>query len=305
MHRANAYASHTRGCVPRSRRRARTASARRAPARPRGFTLIELLVVLAIIALLVSILAPTLASARAAARASVCASNLHQLSLALHTYAADHRGLAPPGAADFAQNLQRWHGARTAPSQAFIAAGAPLSEYLRAGRDDSALGSVRACPAFAQRLEALAAQHAGFERSAGGYGYNNAYLGVQRDGAGTLLTDRAGQRIDRFQDPARTLAFADAALAARPDGPIEYSFIEPRWHPDDPTQRYDPSIHFRHASPATAQRGGAANAAWLDGRVSPLALTFSWSSGLYPAPARDAGIGWPGDADDNSLFDSP
>ena len=54
-----------------------------------GFTLIEILVVISIIAVLTAILLPVFASARHRARMTACASNLHQISLALHQYAAD------------------------------------------------------------------------------------------------------------------------------------------------------------------------------------------------------------------------
>jgi prepilin-type N-terminal cleavage/methylation domain-containing protein/prepilin-type processing-associated H-X9-DG protein len=51
-----------------------------------AFTLIELLVVVAIITLLISILLPSLSQAKEKSRAVVCASNLHQLGLALQEY---------------------------------------------------------------------------------------------------------------------------------------------------------------------------------------------------------------------------
>jgi prepilin-type N-terminal cleavage/methylation domain-containing protein len=54
-----------------------------------AFTLIELLVVVAIIALLVAILLPSLARARNQARRTVCASNLHQIGIALAAYRID------------------------------------------------------------------------------------------------------------------------------------------------------------------------------------------------------------------------
>jgi prepilin-type N-terminal cleavage/methylation domain-containing protein len=60
--------------------------------RPTGFTLIELLVVISIIALLIGLLLPALAGARSAARAIACKSNLKQMGIATHAYAAAHDG---------------------------------------------------------------------------------------------------------------------------------------------------------------------------------------------------------------------
>ena len=54
--------------------------------RARAFTLIEILVVVAIIALLIAILLPSLAAARENAKATLCASNGHQMGLALQMY---------------------------------------------------------------------------------------------------------------------------------------------------------------------------------------------------------------------------
>ena len=61
----------------------------------RAFTLIELLVVISIIALLIAILLPTLQSAKESANRSICAANLHQIMIAIHSYAADENGLLP------------------------------------------------------------------------------------------------------------------------------------------------------------------------------------------------------------------
>ncbi len=60
-----------------------------------AFTLIEVLVVVAIIALLVAILLPSLNSARKNTRRTICLSNLHQISVALMSYAADHKSSPP------------------------------------------------------------------------------------------------------------------------------------------------------------------------------------------------------------------
>ncbi len=65
------------------------------PLQTRAFTLIELLVVISIIALLIAILLPSLSAAREAARRTQCASALHQTSVALTTFAVDHRGQMP------------------------------------------------------------------------------------------------------------------------------------------------------------------------------------------------------------------
>ncbi len=57
--------------------------------RARGFTIIELLVVIAIITLLIGILLPAVGKARDNARVSVSRSNLRELGVAMHSYAAD------------------------------------------------------------------------------------------------------------------------------------------------------------------------------------------------------------------------
>ncbi len=295
------------------------ASSRTGRAHRAAFTLVELLVCIAILAVLVALLLPSLGSARESARAGVCSSNVRQLLLAIESYASDHRDRLPPGAPDMLANRTRWHGARASASAAFEPQGGTLSPYLDASESDVASRSVRSCPTFAPVAERLRRASAGFERSAGGYGYNNAYLGVDRAPAGVhpasgrpihrLITDRLGAQRSRFATPAETLAFADSAFAAgTPDtmGLIEYSFLEPRYWPDNPSQRADPSIHFRHAAPARIQsaiaRPGSATAGFLDGHVAPIRMTFTWSSGFFPTNPSELGIGWSGETDDNGDF---
>ncbi len=255
----------------------------------RGFTLVELLVVVSILALLIAILLPSLSGARAQAKSAVCATGIRQIVLANMMYAGDHQQRYCPAAADIATtNLHRWHGSRTNPNQPFQAGGGPLVPYLGSDR------GIRDCPSF--RVAGASTHPAHFERNCGGYGYNLAFLGRVLEPVGfgffKVVTDRLGAKADRVRNPGQTVMFADTAFAGAKL--IEYSFTEPRRFPEF-NGRPDPSIHFRHR--------GRANVAWCDGHVDGQARSFTWKSGFYPTDPDPLGIGWFGQADDNTLFD--
>ena len=252
-------------------------------ARPLAFTLVELLVTAGVVMLLVGILLPGLGRAREQARKAVCGSNLRQVAAANDLYAMESGGMYCPGAARFLENLDRWHGRRDAVNQPFEASRGPLIPLL--GPD----GAIRACPSFTP-------DSIGFEAGNGGYGYNNAYIGVQvavtKSNRFQVTTDLAGARMSHVRRPGETIMFTDAAFADR--GLIEYSFAEPRFHPQFGS-RADPSLHFRHAK--------SANVAWCDGHVSAETRSFTWSSGFYEGDPARLKLGWFGQADDNRLFD--
>jgi prepilin-type processing-associated H-X9-DG protein/prepilin-type N-terminal cleavage/methylation domain-containing protein len=76
----------------------------------RAFTLVELLVVIAVIVVLVAVLLPVLAGAQQRAREVQCQSNLRQVAMALHNYAADNKGKFPPNINPMPPNvLPRWN----------------------------------------------------------------------------------------------------------------------------------------------------------------------------------------------------
>ena len=79
-----------RGRADRERRGARRLARR-------GFSLLELLVVIAMIALLSALLVPVVSKARTSSRRAGCLSNLHQIGVAVHSYAQYHDGRIPYG----------------------------------------------------------------------------------------------------------------------------------------------------------------------------------------------------------------
>jgi len=264
-----------------------------------AFTLIELLISIALIALLLGILMPSLSGARLSAQRIVCGSNLRQLQLANTMYSDANDGFFVPGAADFDTNLERWHGSRENRYVPFKPESGPLTPYIGVDTGEA----IRTCPTFAGQLDRLAEAGEGFEQGCGGYGYNNAYVGSRLGRAQGQLrynginADKTGERVSVFETPDSTVAFTDTAFPASHAklSIIEYSFAEPRFHPDLDDRRADPSIHFRHSD--------LSNVVWLDTHVSSEQMSFSWTSGLYdPYPGCEQ-LGWFGEEDSNELFD--
>lgn len=247
-----------------------------------AFTLVELLVVIGIIALLISLLLPALAAAKRSARSAVCSSNLRQLATAALAYANDNRGYYPPAHLNFmTRNLHRWHGTRPNTNSPFNFETSPLLPYLRTPQ-------IKKCPDFEP-------PEGGFEASAGGYGYNNAYIGSSTaDTHFASYSENIPAKVNQVRNPATKLLFADAAIATvNADNTvslIEYSFLEP------PLSEYgetSPSLHFRH--------NNKANVAFADAHVESMSFEWTYPTNAYGADNQLFKLGFFGPKD-NSLF---
>ncbi len=238
---------------------------------------------MAVLALLLAVMLPGLSQARQQAKSALCRSNIRQLAIADDMYAQESDGFYCPGAAKFLENRHRWHGERDTADDPFDPSRGPLAPYL------GPKAAVRACPSFVP-------DRPGFETGNGGYGYNNAFIGVQvietSPGVYAVDDDRSGAKSESLKRPGETIMFTDAALVS--GVLIEYSFAEPRFHPQFGA-RADPSIHFRHDERTSV--------AFCDGHVEQETRTFTWSSGLYEGDPDRFDVGWFGKSDDNRLFD--
>lgn len=258
------------------------AGGRGAPSDP-GFTLVELLVVIGIVAVLVGMLLPALTRARASAQQVQCASNLRQLVMAAQGYGVQWAGFWPPAHYEFyTANNHRWHGTRKSNAEAFTSDGSPLRQQLGVNR-------VRACPSFGF------VEGRGFEKNAGGYGYNNVYLGSSsgaREFKGAVMATTVYEmrvlnrpaKGNQIRRPAEKIAFADTAIAI--PALVEYSFVTPPRDGDG--NETSPSIHFRHGG----AKGRRANVAWADGHVTSELMTWSYETNVYGARNATFGLGW-------------
>lgn len=205
--------------------------------RRHGFTLIELLVVIAIIAILASILFPVFSRAREKARQSSCSSNMRQVSTAFLMYAQDYDEVPCP---------TRNEGVRV--WTAF------LSPYVKNQQ-------VFLCPSAV-------------DTKYGEVWADRGWLSIGMNRNLEDLTTVIARPLADYQEPARTLAFADST-SGDTAGPTNGRGFQIR---EDRSVGAQSGIAARHVA--------GTNAAFMDGHVKWYRATT-----LIPA-LNSAGVWW-------------
>jgi prepilin-type N-terminal cleavage/methylation domain-containing protein len=205
----------------------------------KGFTLIELLVVIAIIAILAAILFPVFAAARARGMATACMSNVRQLNLALQLYASDQNDKLP---------------------------GYEFMEPAGRGNDNdmtkgAGYGYIKSREIFLCPVDRK--ERTGNRR--GTFSYTiNAFLVGQTPYV--TWPERPGQRLSKFQEPARTPAF-----------------VEERTKAEDPTYNQDLNDPaFIYIDRTTSKHFGKANCSYLDFHTKPIEGNLQWNIARNP-----------------------
>lgn len=243
-----------------------------------GFTLVELLVVIVLVVTLSILGFQGYLSARMRANQTVSTANLRQLASANLLYAADHQTYCPTDLDG--HNLVLWHGARAAAEGKFDPTKGLLAEYLGFSK------RIGTCPELARLLTASAFNESG----AGGYGYNDTYLG------NIPSESNKPNRPANVANPARTLMFATTAFAIA-GGLQEYASAAPPCWVDSNWRlrgKLQPSIHFRF--------NGRALIAWCDGHVSEERNQGPSPTNFYGGGNDASNIGFCGPKENNGWW---
>ena len=256
-----------------------------------GFTLVELILVVGVLLFLGAIVGVAVQSAHESALATRSAANIRQLATANLTYANDHGHFAPSANRN---NTKRWSGGKNTDGS-FDPTKGYLADYLGESRQ------VTPCPLFTEMVTGSDS----FESGAGGYGYNDNYVGGRPEGqsGGRRAWDANGDRIAakpaQIEVPSRTVMFTSSAYATG-DSVQEYPFSHPPFWDfgrGPSGMRPSPSVHFRFDSRALV--------AWCDGHVSFEAIDPR-DAGYNPHGGDADGemLGWFGPDENNGYWNS-
>jgi prepilin-type N-terminal cleavage/methylation domain-containing protein/prepilin-type processing-associated H-X9-DG protein len=200
-----------------------------------GFTLVELLVVIAILGILMGLVLAAVNSARSSARRMICLGNLHQIGVAIRTYATSHNGRIPFGPkAPPMMTASDFYPSTGAPTSLIsLMNGKPVGLGLLLKGELERQPSVLFCPDADQRRDTEAElANVGVQQAQCSYYYRHASVARQFDPPGVnvlspghIQLDKLG--LNRNGQPIRALVMDTEFLA--PDGFAEFGVV-PRTH---------------------------------------------------------------------------
>jgi prepilin-type processing-associated H-X9-DG protein len=217
----------------------------------KGFSLIETLVVVSTTAVLFGMLLPSLQTARQQAQKTVCLSNLRQMAIAAHNYAATYDGHYP-----LAYYNRREDTTPTFYAWDFITSrdwsGATPVSHIRPGLlwAGQTIEKIQQCPAFNGADNALDDPYTG-------YNYNTSYIGLN-----DALSPVDSARTTDVRRPAETALFGDGQCI---DSGANKYMRAPFSHPGD-TLLPDSA---RHAGVQGYRHRQQTNVAFCDGHARP------------------------------------